>query len=402
MKDWQFANRASTMSPSIIREILKVTERPEIISFAGGLPSPDSFPIEAFNAAYEKVMREHPRTAMQYAASEGYLPLREWVAQSLPWEVSPEQVLITNGSQQGLDLIGKVFIDEGSRIAVQTPSYLGALQAFSAYQPMVFSIPNDAATGQMQLDVLEQAQLRHAARFLYLLANFQNPSGQTLPVEFRQQIAKTCHALGLPIVEDNPYGELWFDAPPPPPVSSYYPESCLYVGSLSKVLAPGLRLGFVVAPAPVYAKLLQAKQAADLHSPNLNQRLAAEVLTAPGFLDEHLPRIRQLYKTQCQSMLVALQKHMPESVTWNTPRGGMFLWLRLPEGLDSTALLPQAIDNGVAYVPGVAFYDTNPDTRTLRLSFVTASSAQIDEGIRLLAQTIHAAIAATAAKPSAT
>ena len=402
MKDWQFANRASTMSPSIIREILKVTERPEIISFAGGLPSPDSFPIEAFNVAYEKVMREHPRTAMQYAASEGYLPLREWVAQSLPWEVSPDQVLITNGSQQGLDLIGKVFIDEGSRIAVQTPSYLGALQAFSAYQPVVFSIPNDPATGQMQLDVLEEAQLRHAARFLYLLANFQNPSGQTLPVEFRQQIAKTCHALGLPIVEDNPYGELWFDAPPPPPVSSHYPESCLYVGSLSKVLAPGLRLGFVVAPAPVYSKLLQAKQAADLHSPNLNQRLAAEVLTAPGFLDEHLPRIRQLYKTQCQSMLVALQKHMPESVTWNTPRGGMFLWLRLPEGLDSTALLPQAIDNGVAYVPGAAFYDTHPDIRTLRLSFVTASSAQIDEGIRLLAETIRAAIAAAAVKTSAT
>ena len=343
MKNWPLATRTGRMNPSVIREILKVTEQPHIISFAGGLPAPASFPVEAFNTAYATVMREQPYAALQYASSEGYAPLREWVAQSLPWGVSPDQVLITTGSQQALDLVGKVFIDEGSRIAVQTPSYLGALQAFSIYGPTVCSNPNDPDSGEMQLDSQEREQLHHAARFLYLLPNFQNPTGQTLSAEMREQLARTCDALELPIIEDNPYGELWFDHPPPLPVSSHFPENSLYIGSLSKVLAPGLRLGFVVAPQAVFPRLLQAKQAADLHSPSLNQRLAAEVLTAPGFMDKHLPRIRQLYKTQCQAMLAALQKYMPESVTWNTPRGGMFLWLRLPQGMDSSALLPHAL-----------------------------------------------------------
>lgn len=386
MKNWQFATRASLMSPSILREILKVTEQPDIISFAGGLPSPESFPVEAFNQAYEKVMRDHPRAALQYAASEGYGPLREWVAQSLPWNVQPEQVLITTGSQQGLDLAGKVLIDEGSRVAVQTPSYLGALQAFSAYEPDILSVPNDDEG--IHLETLEHEQLRNAARFLYLLPNFQNPTGLTLSGERRKQLADTCHALGLPIVEDNPYGELWFHAPPPAPVSSHYPDDCIYLGSLSKVLAPGLRLGFMVLPAAVFPKVLQAKQAADLHSPSLNQRLAFEVLNAPGFMQAHLPRIRSLYKSQCQAMLDALQKHMPQGVHWNTPQGGMFLWLRLPEGLDSTALLPKAVQNGVAFVPGAAFYDTHPDVQTMRLSFVTASAEEIDRGVALLARTI--------------
>ena len=357
MKDWQFATRTQAMDSLAVHEMLKMSGLPGIISFAGGLPSPESFPVEAFNAAYEKVMREHPRNALQYSSSEGYEPLRQWVAQSLPWEVSPEHVLLTTGSQQALDLIGKVLIDEGSRIAVQTPSYVGALQAFSAYQPIVYSIPNDPESGLLQLSDLEENQLRYAARFLYLLSNFQNPSGQSLPAEFREQLAKTCDALGLPIVEDNPYGELWFDAPPPPPVSSYFPESCLYVGSLSKVLAPGLRLGFVVAPPAVYPKLLQAKQAADLHSPNLNQRLAAEVLSVPGFLEEHLPRVRQ------------------------------------PEGIDSAAMLPRAVAKGVAYVPGAIFYDASPDVRNIRMSFVTASAEQIDKGVRLLAETIKEELA---------
>lgn len=392
MKDWSLANRASRMSPSVIREILKVTEQPHIISFAGGLPAPETFPIEAFAAAYEKVMREHPQAALQYATSEGYPPLREWVAQSLPWQVKPEQVLITTGSQQALDLIGKIFIDEGSRVMVQTPSYLGALQAFSSYEPEICAIPNCAETGHIQLSILEDEQLRRSARFLYVLPNFQNPTGQTMDAELRTQLAKTCHALSLPIVEDNPYGELWFDSPPAPAVSSHHPESSLYVGSLSKVLAPGLRLGYVVAPEAIFPQLLQAKQAADLHTPSLNQRLAYEVLTASGFMQAHVARIRQQYKTQCQAMLNALQQYMPKSVTWNTPHGGMFLWLRLPKELDSAALLPKALENGVAYVPGSAFYAGSPEANTLRLSFVTATTEQIDKGIRLLAQTITQAL----------
>lgn len=397
MKDWYLAARTSRMDPSVLRGILKITEQPHIISFAGGLPSPHAFPVEAFNAAYEKVMREQPREALQYASSEGYRPLREWVAQSLHWAVSPDQVLITTGSQQALDLVGKIFIDEGSRIAVQTPSYLGALQAFSTYGSMIWSVPNDPESGEMQIDILEREQLQHAARFLYVLANFQNPSGQTLSAEMREQLARSCHALQLPVVEDNPYGELWFDQPPPPPVSSHFPENSIYIGSLSKVLAPGLRLGFMVVPESIYPLLLQAKQASDLHSPSLNQRLAVEVLNTPGFLDTHLNQIRQLYKSQCQTMLAALQKYMPDNVTWNTPRGGMFLWLRLPPGLDSAALLPQAVAKGVAYVPGIPFYGGTPDTRTLRLSFVTATAEEIDRGIAALAQTVREAVAQQAA-----
>lgn len=392
MKDWSLANRANRMSPSVIREILKVTEQPHIISFAGGLPAPETFPIDAFGAAYEKVMHEYPQAALQYATSEGYSPLREWVAQSLPWSVKTEQVLITTGSQQALDLIGKIFIDEGSRVMVQTPTYLGALQAFSSYEPEICAIPNCVDSGCIQLSILEDEQLRRAARFLYLLPNFQNPTAQTMDADTRMQLAKTCDALGLPIVEDNPYGELWFDAPPPPPVSSYCPENSLYLGSLSKVLAPGLRLGYVVVPEAIFPQLLQAKQAADLHTPSLNQRLAFEVLIKSDFMQTHVVRIRQQYKTQCHNMLNALQAHMPNSVTWNTPHGGMFLWLRLPKELDSAVLLPKALKNGVAYVPGSAFYAGAPEANTLRLSFVTATTEQIDKGIALLAQTIVEAI----------
>ena len=390
MKSWQFANRAAAMTPSIIREILKVTERPDIISFAGGLPSPQAFPVQEFREAFDKVMSEHPRAALQYSSSEGYAPLREWVAASLPWPVHPDQVLITTGSQQALDLVGKVMLDMGSRVMTQTPTYLGALQAFSVFEPEVIGLPNDDQG--VQIATLEREQLRYGARFLYLLPTFQNPTGLTLPTSRREELASSLHALGLPLVEDNPYGELWFDNPPPAPISSLLPEQSLYLGSFSKVLAPGLRLGFIVAPAHVYPKLLQAKQAADLHSPTLNQRLAYEVLASPGFLDGHLQRTRQLYRDQCQAMLDALRRHMPEGVTWNVPRGGMFLWLRLPEGLDSTHMLPLAVQHGVAYVPGAAFYDTGADVRTLRLSFVTASMEEIDQGIAQLARTVNEAL----------
>ena len=390
MKSWQYANRAAAMTPSIIREILKVTERPDIISFAGGLPSPQAFPVQEFREAFDKVMSEHPRAALQYSSSEGFAPLREWVAASLPWQVHPDQVLITTGSQQALDLVGKVMLDMGSRVMTQTPTYLGALQAFSVFEPEVIGLPNDDQG--VQIAAMEREQLRYGARFLYLLPTFQNPTGLTLSASRREELASSLNALGLPVVEDNPYGELWFDNPPPAPISSLLPEQSLYLGSFSKVLAPGLRLGYVVAPDHVYPKLLQAKQAADLHSPTLNQRLAYEVLSRPSFLDGHLQRTRQLYRDQCQAMLDALRRHMPEGVTWNVPRGGMFLWLRLPEGLDSTHMLPLAVQHGVAYVPGAAFYDTGADVRTLRLSFVTASMEEIDQGIAQLARTVNEAL----------
>ncbi|WP_298931182.1 PLP-dependent aminotransferase family protein [uncultured Ramlibacter sp.] len=384
-KHWVLAQRAEKMNPSVIREILKVTERPGIISFAGGLPSAKTFPIAEFEAACAKVLRDDGPGALQYAASEGYGPLREMVAAMLPWQVDPDQVLITTGSQQGLDLVAKVLIDTGSRLLVETPTYLGALQAFAPMEPKVLGVASDAGG----IDLADLASKADGARFLYLLPNFQNPTGRTLGEERRAALSLRAAELGLPIVEDNPYGDLWFDQPPPLPMTARNPEGCLYLGSFSKVLAPGLRLGFLVAPPALYPKLLQAKQAADLHSPGFNQRMVAEVMK-DGFLDRHVPTIRALYKAQRDAMLAALQREMAGlGVEWNTPDGGMFLWARLPAGASAIALLPKAVDKGVAFVPGAPFYAGEADARSLRLSFVTASVEQIDTGIAALAAAIR-------------
>jgi 2-aminoadipate transaminase len=386
---WTLARRAERMNPSVIREILKVTEKPGIISFAGGLPSPKTFPVSAFAEACAKVLREDGQAALQYAASEGYAPLREAVAAQLPWAVDPAQVLITTGSQQGLDLVAKVLIDTDSRVLVETPTYLGALQAFTPMEPQIEAVASDAEG--IDVDDLERRAGSGAnrARFLYVLPNFQNPTGRSMSESRRAALVERAAALGLPIVEDNPYGDLWFDAPPPLPLAARNPEGCIYLGSFSKVLAPGLRLGFIVAPQAVYPKLLQAKQAADLHSPGFNQRMVSEVIK-DGFLDRHVPTIRALYKSQCHAMLESLTAEMAGlGVQWNSPDGGMFLWVRLPEGMSAIDLLPRAVDKGVAFVPGAAFYASEPDPRTLRLSFVTASVEQIRIGVAALAQAIR-------------
>ena len=390
---WLLARRAEKMNPSVIREILKVTEKPGIISFAGGLPSPKTFPIAEFANACEAVLRgkgeAYGQAALQYAASEGYAPLREMVAAGLPWKVDASQVLITTGSQQGLDLIAKVLIDADSRILVETPTYLGALQAFTPMEPLVKSVASDDE-GVVIDDLTAKAT---GARFLYVLPNFQNPTGRTMSEARRAALSKTAAQLGLPIVEDNPYGDLWFDAPPPLALTARNPDGCVYLGSFSKVLAPGLRLGFMVAPPALMPKLLQAKQAADLHSPGFNQRMIAQVMQG-GFLDRHVPTIRALYKSQRDAMLAALAREMKDiDLTWNKPVGGMFLWARLPEGVSAVELLPKAVDKGVAFVPGAAFYADNADPRTLRLSFVTASVDQINTGIAALAAAIRQAAA---------
>lgn len=382
--NWTQAARAEKMNPSVIREILKVTEKPGIISFAGGLPSPKTFPIDAFAAACATVLKNDGEGALQYAASEGYAPLREWVAASLPWEVDPAQVLITTGSQQALDLIAKVLIDKDSKVLVETPTYLGALQAFTPMEPRFVGVASDAEG----VDMADIKAKSAGARFLYVLPNFQNPTGSSMSEARRAALSTIAAQLNVPIVEDNPYGDLWFDAPPPLPLTARNPDGCIYMGSFSKTLAPGLRLGFLVAPKALYPKLLQAKQAADLHTPSFNQRMVAEVLKG-NFLDRHVPRIRALYKSQRDAMLAALDTHLAGSgVSWNTPDGGMFLWLKLPRGMNAVELLPKAVERNVAFVPGAAFYADTPQLNTLRLSFVTASVDQINIGIAALALTI--------------
>lgn len=382
--EWTQAQRAKKMNPSVIREILKVTEKPGIISFAGGLPSPKTFPVAAFREACDKVLREDGHAALQYAASEGYAPLREMVAAMLPWKVDPAQVLITTGSQQGLDLIAKILIDAGSRVLVETPTYLGALQAFTPMEPEVIGVASD----DEGVDIADLTRKAAGARFFYVLPNFQNPTGRTMTEARRAALSAEAARLGLPIVEDNPYGDLWFDTPPPLPLTARNPEGCVYMGSFSKILAPGLRLGFMVAPKSLYPKLLQAKQAADLHTPGFNQRMVVETMKN-NFLDRHVPTIRALYKSQRDAMLAAMQRDMPEGVSWNTPAGGMFLWVRLPEGMNAIDLLPKAVERNVAFVPGWAFYADHADARTLRLSFVTSSAEQINIGIAALAAAIR-------------
>ena len=385
---WLLARRADKMNPSVIREILKVTEKPGIISFAGGLPSPKTFPVAEFEAACAKVLRDDPHAALQYASSEGFGPLRDQVAAMLPWNVDPDQVLITTGSQQGLDLVAKVLIDADSKVLVESPTYLGAVMAFMPMEPNVISVANDS-DGVDMADLRAKAQ---DARFMYVLPNFQNPTGRTMSELGRANLSAEAARLGLPLIEDNPYGDLWFDEAPPAPLTARNPDGCIYLGSFSKVLAPGLRLGFIVAPKAVYPKLLQAKQAADLHSPGFNQRLISEVMK-DGFLDRHVPTIRALYKAQRDAMLDALAHEMPvgdpdSTLTWNTPAGGMFLWARLPKGMRAVDLLPYAVEQGVAFVPGEPFYADYGDPRTLRLSFVTSSVIEIHQGVAALAAAI--------------
>ena len=398
---WHLAARTARMNPSAIREILKLTEQPGIISLAGGLPSADTFPVEAVREATARVLRDSPREALQYAASEGYAPLREWVAAGMSTQglaVDASQVLITTGSQQGLDLVGKVLIDAGSRVAVESPTYLGALQAFVPYEPEFVAIDGDDG-GPIAASLAEA----RGARFFYVLPNFQNPSGRSIGDARRDELVAAAASAGVPIVEDNPYGDLWFDQPPPAPFAARWREGTVYLGSFSKVLAPGLRLGYVIAPAPVFAKLVEAKQAADLHTPGFNQRIVHEIVKG-GFLQEHVPTIRARYRRQRDAMQAALLAHLPTTgplaCRWQTPGGGMFFWVDLPVGVDTDALLARAVAAGVAFVPGAPFYAAAPRRNSLRLSFVTVAPEAIERGVALLATALRE-LQADASKGSA-
>lgn len=383
---WTLSQRAQKLTSSAIREILKVTERPEVISFAGGLPAPATFPVERLRAHTQRVLQEAPTAALQYGPTEGYLALREWIAAK--HGASPANVLVTTGSQQGLDLLGKVLIDTGSRVLVETPTYLGALQAFSMCEPQFVSVPSDEG-GPIPSELT--ADVTRDARFMYCLPNFQNPTGRRIPLERRHELSALAAERGLLILEDDPYGALSYRGDVLPTLHSMNATNVVYMGSFSKVLAPGLRVGYVIAPEALHRKLVQAKQAADLHTPSFTQRIVYESIK-DGFLDTHIPTIRALYGERCAAMLAAMRKHFPSTVTWNQPEGGMFIWVRLPEGMDSMQLLDRAIAANVAFVPGAPFFANQPQANTLRLSFVTVPPDKIEKGIAILGGLLSQAV----------
>lgn len=388
-----FSRRAQQLSGSAIREILKVTVRPEIISFAGGLPTPAGFPVAEIQQAFDKVFAEQGRVALQYGPTEGYTPLRQWVADELGKDgvaISADEVLIVNGSQQALDMLGKLFIDEGSKVLVESPSYLGALQAFSVYEPEYVAVPTDEHGLLPEMISGPQAA---GARFIYALPNFQNPTGLTLSLERRQELVERCAAAGIPVVEDDPYGELRYAGKALPSLLKLGRDvgaSVIRLGTFSKVLAPGLRLGYIVADRRVIDKLVQIKQAADLHTSTLTQMAVYETVST-GFLDQHLPTVRDIYQQQCQYMLDAMEEHFPSTAQWTRPEGGMFIWVTLPAHIDATELLQTAIEHHVAFVPGAPFFvEGSVQKNTLRLSFATVPEAKIREGIATLGKLLKA------------
>lgn len=400
--DHRYAQRTQRMSGSAIRELLKLTEKPDIISFGGGMPAPDVFPVEAFKEACQRVLTEQGAKALQYGATEGYLPLREMIARHTiryGIGVETENILITSGSQQALDLIGKVFINRGDRILVELPTYLGALQAWNAYGAEYVTVPMDKEG--MMTDALEQA-LRVGPKFIYVLPNFQNPTGVTLSLERRQKLVELAEAYGVPIIEDDPYGQLRYEGEHLPSVvqldnayrcndSNSYCGNVIYLSTFSKILAPGIRLAWVVAPPEVIRKLTQAKQGADLHSSTFNQIITHEV-SKGGFLDQHIRLIRKVYRERRNIMLASLDRSFPAGCEWTYPQGGLFLWATMPEFLKSTEVLKQAIEEKVAFVPGYSFFPNGGGENTMRLNFSYASPENIQLGIARLGNVIEKSI----------
>jgi 2-aminoadipate transaminase len=397
----QFADRTRSIKSSTIRELLKVTQRPEIISFAGGLPAPELFPTERFQEACSKVLTKNSGAALQYGATEGYTPLRQLIAEKLAdagIRATVENVVITAGSQQALDLIGKLLIDNEDRVLVEAPTYLGALQAFNVYGARYISVPID--DDGLRTDLVE-AVVKSQPKFMYILPNFQNPGGVTLTEGRRHELVMLSDRYLVPIVEDDPYGALRYEGEALPSLLSIDQQNhrrdenpfanVIQLGTFSKTLAPGLRLGWIVAAPEVISKLVQLKQGADLHTSTFSQVVAFEV-ARDGFLEEHIEHIRTVYRERRDVMLDALQEFFPAEVGWTRPEGGLFLWVTLPEGINSQRLFEMALSENVAFVPGDPFFANADNGRHLRLNFSNADPAHIREGIRRLARAVRSAM----------
>jgi len=393
-----FADRTQRMKASEIRELLKLLDQPDIISFAGGIPDPAYFPREAFAEAMNKALSEQAASvALQYSTSEGYTPLRDWIVGYMARHgvtCTRDNILITAGSQQALDYLGKIFLDQGDTALVTWPTYMGALGAFNAYEPRYDRI--DPQTNRPVEDVLADAKAAGGAvKFAYLSTDFANPTGVTLTEEQRRTVLARADALGCAVIEDAAYQELRYRGEEIKPILALEIEekgdidACrtIYLGSFSKTLAPGLRVGWAVAAKPVISQLVLTKQAADLQTATINQIAVSEV--AHGVFDAHVAKLREVYGARLQAMLAALERHMPEGIAWTKPDGGMFVWVTLPRDMDGAELLKEALKANVAFVPGGAFYADGSNTNTLRLNFSMSAASKIEEGIARLGQVIR-------------
>lgn len=385
-----YADRVKHMENSAIREILKVTEHPDVISFAGGLPAPELFPLTDIRESYDRVLGAGDPSVLQYGTTEGYLPLREEIATQMRAKgikAEADNIFLTNGSQQGLDLIAKLFLNPGDVVLLQNPSYLGAIQTFRSYQAnFKVILTNDEG---IDLNDFESSIKQHRPKLIYLAPTYQNPTGTTLTVAERQAVARLAGLYRIPVIEDDPYGELRYEGPVIPPIKSFAAEDeVIYLGTFSKTLAPGLRLGWLVADRELISKLIVAKQGTDLHTSTLLQRATHYYLTHFN-ASEHIEKIRQTYKMRRNLMLQELKVTFPTQVRWTEPTGGMFIWLTLPESYDTNKLLPRAAAAKVAYVPGVHFFAHGGSNSSMRLNFSNPTPEQIKQGIRRLSDILR-------------
>jgi len=379
-----FSDRISDVPRSFIREILKFTIDESVISFAGGLPSRDLFPLEEIKAATQKVLETAGKDALQYSTSEGFEELREWIVnryKSKNITVHADNVLITTGSQQGLDLLGKTFLNEGDKVVIEEPGYLGAIQAFSIYRATFFPIPVTPAG--MVTDLLEQTTTHHLIKLMYCVPNFQNPSGISYSEPNRQEIARILKDKKTILIEDDPYRELRFLGKDKPSFYQLIPENTVLLGSFSKIVVPSFRIGWIVAKDEIMEKLIVAKQASDLHTNYFGQRIIMQYLK-DNDINEHIAKIRQAYGRQRDAMVSAIREHFPKETQYTQPEGGMFLWITLPEGLSAREVFNKAINRKVAFVPGDPFYINKKEVNTLRLNFSSVDQETIRIGIKRL------------------
>lgn len=391
VNEWQFSRNARELQSSIIREILKDSSKPGVINFAGGLPAPELFPIENIRQACMAVMDKHGVEALQYGLTTGVPALRELIASRMckqGVDVNTDCIQITGGAQQGLDIVARAFLESDSVVLTETPTYLGALQAFSFYRPRFISVDTD--NDGIIPDDADEKMAKYNPRFIYVVANFQNPTGRCISNKRREALVEIARKHNCPIIDDNPYGELRFSGAHLIPLKAIGPEIVIELGTFSKIISPGLRIGWICSQPEVQAIVERMKQACDLHTNSFTQYVICE-FAAAGHLDPHVEIIRKSYSERRDYMVEKMKQHFPTGTTWTEPEGGLFLWVKVPENISTSKMLPDAIKAGFAYVPGKFFYSEKADDSTMRLNFCNASKDNIEEGIKRLAKVIASA-----------